>query len=189
MGYAPIRRGRKTLREHMLGSLTAQRAMLDPSDPRYAENKARLERYEALVPPAPKARALRRPVDGKPVVPLERDVIASITDLLNVHPRVLFAIRINSGSSAYTNAAGKEIPLWFWKWAKRPQHPDKMRIVDFLGATVDCKILAIEAKREGWTKPTDERERGQAAFLSIVRDAGGIGIFATNAQQVADSLA
>ena len=34
------------------------------------------------------------------------------------------------------------------------------------------------------TKPTDQREHEQAAFLQMVRDAGGIGVFATCAEDV-----
>ena len=187
--YAPIKKGRKRLRDTMLEGLAVQKswfAGMSPDDPRYAAAQERLARQEALIPSVPKARLLRRPVDGRPVVPLEKEVIAGVAALLNVHPRILWCIRINSGSSAYTNAVGKDIPLWFFRWIKRP---DKSRMSDFLGATVDCRIIAVECKRPGWTKPADQREEEQAAFLKIVRDAGGIGIFATNAQQVADSLA
>lgn len=34
------------------------------------------------------------------------------------------------------------------------------------------------------TKPTDQREHEQAAFLQMVRDAGGVGIFATCVEDV-----
>ena len=186
--YAPVRRGRRPLRDKMLDSLAVQKAYaaaMSPDDPRAAANKERFERHEALVPAAPKARALRRPVDGRPVVPLEKDVLAGIVQLLSVHPRVLFAIRINSGSSVYTNAAGREVPLFFFRWIRSPM---RCRMADIFGATTDYRMMAIEVKRPGWSKPTDRREEEQAAFLQIVRDAGGIGIFATDAEQVAEAL-
>lgn len=42
------------------------------------------------------------------------------------------------------------------------------------------RFTAIEAKRGGWTKPTDERERAQLKFIELVRSRGGIAGFVTN---------
>lgn len=41
-------------------------------------------------------------------------------------------------------------------------------------------FTAVEVKEPGWTKPTNEHERGQANFLASVISKGGIGMFATD---------
>lgn len=124
---------------------------------------------------------------------LEAPVVAAISELLAVHPRVLWAARFNSGAASYDAGNGRYSPVWFHKFLRMPE---KIRMPDFYGQTLErhtcglwSKAIAIEAKAPGWTKPRDDREREQAAFLKMVRDAGGIGIFATSAQDVADALA
>ncbi len=115
----------------------------------------------------------------------EADVIADVTDVLADHVRVLYAMRINSGSAEYINKAGDKVPVWFHKWVRAPE---KIAMSDFYGATTDARIIAIECKHPEWTKPTDERERKQAAFLGVVRTVGGIALFCTDASQVVEAL-
>jgi len=125
---------------------------------------------------------------------LEAPVVAAISELLAVHPRVIWAGRFNSG------AAGEHGHIWFHKFVRMPE---KMRMPDFFGL-IECKLpehdnftnlnleplpIAIEAKAPGWTKPRDDREREQAAFLAMIRNAGGIGIFATSVDDVVKALA
>ena len=112
-------------------------------------------------------------------------------------------LRFNSGAAQRTLANGEVVPVIFHRWIKCPE---KMRLVDFFGlyeyeyaidstggATLYAPI-AIEAKEPNWSGPgntdsaTHIREREQAAFLAMVRAAGGIGIFATDAEQVAQAL-
>lgn len=112
---------------------------------------------------------------------LEASVIADISKLLAHHPKVLFACRSNSGAAYMTGRDGKEMPVTFNRIIRSPV---QMRISDFWGILTDGKTYAIEAKRRNWTKPTDQREHEQAAFLQMVRDAGGIGVFATCADDV-----
>lgn len=118
--------------------------------------------------------------------PLEQTVIVAVGQLLAVHPRVAFALRMNSGAASYEAATGKFAPVWFHEWV-RPAEP--MRMSDYMGGLVDGRILALECKRPGWTKPRDQREREQAAFLAAVRKAGGIGEFVTDAEAVNALLA
>ena len=80
-----------------------------------------------------------------------------------------------------TGRDGKEMPVTFNRIIRSPV---QMRISDFWGILRDGRPLAIECKRRSWTKPTDQREHEQAAFLQMVRDAGGVGIFATCAEDV-----
>ncbi len=131
----------------------------------------------------------RKPRDGididaihgtKRAVPLEATVIDAVGDVLRAHPLILFAVRQNSGALPYMSAAGKLVPVWFYKWVKRPE---KMRLTDYWFATIDARLGAIECKRENWKGPTDDREREQAKFLEIVRAAGGIGGFARSAEE------
>ena len=154
------------------------RAWMDFMVPAAGEQRERFEERfpESALTPLPIKRGPR--VDHPD---LEKHVIAAVGQLLAVHPRVLFAVRINSGAASYVNAAGKTVPVWFNRWLRSPE---KMRLVDFLGATTDSRLFAFEAKRPSWTKPTDQREREQAAFLALVCKVGGIGEFITDAEQV-----
>lgn len=138
-----------------------------------------------------RAQAARRDLEGP--------VISAISELLAVHPRVIWAARFNSGMASYEAKSGRYAPVWFHKFLRMPE---PMRMPDFFGLTGDTvmptflnpqpsgclRFIAIEAKAPGWTKPRDAREREQAAFLAMIRSAGGIGIFATSAEQVAEAL-
>ncbi len=111
--------------------------------------------------------------------PLEADVIAAVSDILKAHPRVLWAVRMNSGAASYEAASGRYAPVYFHRWIRGSGY----RMSDFLGATNDFRILALEAKKPGWTKPTDQREREQATFLECVVRNGGRAGFVRNAQE------
>jgi hypothetical protein len=130
------------------------------------------------IPHSIKPREPRKLVDHPD---LEKHVLAPVGDLLAVHPRVLWAIRMNSGAASYEHSSGRYAPIWFHKWVRSPE---KYRMSDYLGATTDFRLLALECKKPSWTKPTDDREREQAAFLALVRRVGGIGAFITDAEQV-----
>ena len=112
---------------------------------------------------------------------LEASVIADISKLLAHHPQVLFARRNNSGTAYLPGRDGKDMPVQFTRIIKSPV---PMRIPDFDGYLIDGRKFAIECKRRNWTKPTDQREHEQAAFLQMVRDAGGVGLFATCVEDV-----
>ena len=122
---------------------------------------------------------------------LEGPVVAAISELLAVHPRVLIALRMNSGAASYEAASGKYAPVWFHRWLR---YPYKMRMPDFFGFVnhhhdFNYPIpLAIEAKAPGWTKPTDDREREQEKFLAFIEGCNGISLFATDVSQVAAAL-
>lgn len=141
--------------------------------------------------PERKARTQRAEAAGRP---LEADVIRAVEALLAVHPRVLWALRMNSGAASYEAASGKFAPVYFHRWVRGAGY----RMADFMGAFgsrrpdngsyILAGMLAIECKRPDWTKPTDQREREQDNFLQIVRNHGGIALFATSAEQVAEAL-
>jgi hypothetical protein len=129
----------------------------------------------------------REIVNHSPKDELEAAVIADISKLLAHHPKVLFACRSNSGAAYMTGRDGKEMPVTFNRIIRAPFD---IRIVDFWGILKDgsFRLFSVECKRRNWTKPTDQREYEQAAFLQMVRDAGGIGIFATCVEDVIEAF-
>ncbi len=137
--------------------------------------QANLQRLLTPVPP-PRRRGARAISD----MPLEAAVIRSVGQLLAVHPRVAFALRMNAGSASYEAASGKWAPVNFHTWIK----PNKgFRMSDYLGATKDKLMIAFECKREDFKGPRDQRECEQAAFLQMVLDAGGIAAFIRHADE------
>lgn len=129
-------------------------------------------------------------VHGKLKAPLEATVVSAVAELLAVHPLVLFAVRQNSGAASYEAASGKYAPVYFYKFVR---WPERMTITDFWGFMIrpgatEYRPLAIECKRPGWKRPTDERERRQEAFIQMVRKAGGAGGFVTSADEAQQVL-
>ena len=155
----------------------------------YRENQGALDYYAKLygkpqtvhIPVKPK-REIKNHSDAHE---LEASVVSEISSVLAHHKNVLFACRANSGAAYMTGRDGKEMPVTFNRIIRSPV---QMRISDFWGILRDGKPYAIEAKRRNWTKPTDQREHEQAAFLQMVCDAGGIGIFATCAEDVINAF-
>ena len=123
----------------------------------------------------------------KPTKPrkLEAPVVAAIADLLAVHPRVLFAVRQNTGAASYEAKSGKYAPVFFYRILTRQD----VTITDFWGLLRDGRPFAIEAKAPGWKAPRDDRERRQYMFLSLIRNCGGISGFATSAEEANAILA
>ncbi len=117
---------------------------------------------------------------------LEADVLRAVGDLLARHPKVSYALRVNSGAASYEAKTGKYAPVHFHKWIRSPV---QCRMPDFFGALTDGRTIAFECKRPGWREPRDKREFEQAAFLMLIRNLGGIGEFITDAEQVNALLA
>lgn len=92
----------------------------------------------------------------KPVV-AERDILKGCLQLLELHPKVGFSWRQNTGMAM--NAQGKRIFF------------STKGCADILGALVDGRFLAVECKATGKKANPD-----QQAFLDAVNRAGGLGI-------------
>ena len=177
LGFKP------TLRQLQQQSIAAQKflALGAPEEKRELA-LAHIAKQEALIKPVhERAKPVQR----------EAPVVQAISELLAVHPRVLFAVRQNSGMASYEAKSGRYAPVFFYRILTKQD----MTITDFWGILDPrenylgrTRVFAIEAKAPGWTKPRDDRERKQAAFLQMVRDAGGIGIFATDVSHVAEAL-
>lgn len=132
--------------------------------------------------------------DGLPVAPAPRKasdpadteapVIKAISELLATHPKVLFALRVNSGSLPYVNNKGQRIPVQFHRiLTKQP-----VRVCDFFGWLKDSRPFAFEAKRPSWRKPSDEREYQQANFLMLIRNIGGVASFVRSADEALEII-
>lgn len=59
---------------------------------------------------------------------------------------------------------------------------------DLLGIGPNGRFVAVEVKKPGWTKPSNDRERAQANFLGVVNKMGGIGMFATSVEQYVTAM-
>lgn len=157
------------------------------------ENQRGLDHY-ALMYGKPQTQHIavkpkREIVNHSPAEELEGAVISECIDVLMVHPRVLFAVRQNSGAAYYERRDKHgnpiEVPVWYHRIIRSRED---MRLADTWGLTTDFLLFAFEAKRRNWTHPTDQREREQKAFLDMVNACGGIGRFVTCAEDVIEAL-
>ena len=154
-----LRRGRIPLREQMERNLRAlEFQSTTGTNPGIEAIRARL----AALPP--KRARVRRPVDGRPVVPLEKEVLADVMQALRRDPRVGFVWRQSSG----TFQEGDR-----WIQAGPKGMPD---ICGFLAGT--GRAFFIEVKRPGG-KP-DPR---QATRLAHFARGGAIAGYATSAEE------
>lgn len=160
---------RRTRRQDILAFNAADRF--------YAAAAGKAPAFQQPVP------ALRGPRVDHP--DLEKHVVREVGELLAVHPKVLWALRMNSGAASYEASTGKYAPVWFHKWIRSPQ---KCRMADYFGGTVDSRIIALECKHRQWTKPGDTREEEQANFLALVRKVGGIGRFVRSSEEANEVL-
>lgn len=128
---------------------------------------------------------IRNPTTVANSTPLEKDVLAAVGDLLSRHPRVLLAVRQNSGAMPY-DRDGRAVPVWFYKLVRVPK---SMTLVDYWGFLTDGKPFGFECKRPSWSGVKDEREKRQQACLEMIECIGGISRFVTDVSQVAGALA
>lgn len=177
-------RGKPMRREHLGVTVRRNRATMLSliSDP------VQRERYladnpEDKLPALPKKRA---PREQQPSADLEGPVLAAVGELLAAHPAVLLAVRQNSGAMPYQHSSGRSVPVWFYKIVRKPE---KVRIVDYWGFLISGKPFAFECKKPSWKEPSGDRELEQSAYIDLIKLAGGIGAFITDAEQVNALLA
>ena len=106
----------------------------------------------------------------------EAEVQRAIIGYLCGHPRVALVERHNSGA---VHDAQKGYYIEFHHLYSRGFKGEKMRKPDICGMLRDGRYYAIEVKRQGWRKPSDQREIEQENYLLHVRACGGIALFAT----------
>ena len=150
-----------------------------------AANKA--DRYYALMAGKEPQNQTVLPPKRERAAPrkLEAPVVAAISELLAVHPKVLLAVRQNSGQASYEAKSGKYAPVAFYRILT---HGGTVTITDFWGILRDGRLLAVEAKAPPFSAPRNDREVRQANFLALVRNCGGVALFATSADDVAEAL-
>lgn len=117
---------------------------------------------------------------------LEKDVLASVGQFLATSPRVLFAVRQNSGAAEYENGGGRAVPIWFYRLLRCDR---EMTITDYWGFTIDGRPFAIECKREAWKRQaSDKREAKQEAFIRFIESIGGRGGFVRNVRDAEEII-
>lgn len=119
------------------------------------------EKLSTALPP--KRDRVRRPVDGKPVIPFERDVLAAALQALRHDPRVALVDRRQSG---------------VFQEGERFIRVGTRGVLDISGMLKGGRYFEIEAKRPG-EKP-DER---QAMRIATVQASGGVSGYFTSADE------
>lgn len=101
--------------------------------------------------------------------PKEIDRQAEIIRYLLWEPQVKFVIRVNGGGRFINGAF-----IWFYKLFIKGYEPNLGKgVSDLIGQLRDGRFFAIEVKRPDG-KTDKERAALQAAFLQLVREAGGV---------------
>ena len=118
--------------------------------------------------PAGKAFRLTRPVEP------ESSVLSGVLKVLQLHRRVAFAARMNSGAGRFMYPDGSTSQ--FLRFGFKGMS-------DILGLLVDGRFLAVECKRAG-EKLTDE----QQAFFELVRNNNAVAIVAYGIDDVIREL-
>jgi hypothetical protein len=145
-------RGRRTLRETMLAH--------QKSEALYAALSGKPVR-KIDIPPEPKKRAPAKPrASGT-----ESDVMAAVFELLRVHPRVAWFMRLNSGAVQ----DGDRFTV-FYRLYLRGRPGRTKGASDYLGQLTDGRLFLMECKRPGVRRGTDE----QHDLLDACVAAGGI---------------
>ena len=145
-----------------------------------ARNQQSMDLYAALsdrprvvltAPPPPKPRAKRAPsTDGT-----EADVMRAVFDLLRVHRRVAWFMRLNSGAVQ----DGDRYTV-FYRLYMRGEPGRTKGASDYLGQLTDGRLFLLECKRPGVRRGTVEQEMligacqangGVAGIVQSVEDA------------------
>lgn len=159
------------MRETLTQNLSAEKALfagMDEGDPKYAQAKARLDRLAEAIPP--KRDRVKRPVDGKPAQPLERDIQKACLQLLRSHPKVGMVWRQNSGTFTEQNPDGSQ------RYITANTMPG---MSDIAGVLRGGRAFFLEVKRPG-QKPS----RLQQYFLQRAREAGAFAEVISDPEQI-----
>jgi len=164
----PTTRGRISLRDQIARNQSALDALRPHGAPRVVLD----------MPSEPKQRA-PRVATGK----VEADVQAEVIAYLNERPDCRAVTRTNSGVMKEGERYIRMATVYGKQNGMRMRLSDVQCVLTPLGRKV-----VIECKHPLWKRPSNPREHEQAAYLECVREAGGIGIFATCLQDVINAL-
>lgn len=134
---------------------------------------------EGLAPELPPMRErVRRPIDGKPVVPLEKDIQKTILAALKLDKRVVFVGRFNRGQAVATDAYGG---TRYTPFNSVPGFPD------IHGLLIGGRAFYIEVKRPPpfYEKPKPD----QRAFIDAAKAGGAAAGVATSVEEAIALLA
>ena len=158
--YKNNRRGRLSPRE-LAEQINARHSFHAGAAPDPDKAAIGLDTFTRKLPP--KRDKVVRPVDGRPVVPLEKDVLADALQALREDPRVAICDRRQSG---------------VFQEGERYIRVGQRGHLDVSGMLHGGRYFEIEAKRPG-EKP-DERQRERIAHI---QRAGGISGYFTSAAE------
>ena len=125
-------------------------------------------------------------VHKKRAAPVQREapILAAVCELLAQHPKVLLAVRANSGAASFEAKSGRYAPVFFYRILTH----NNLTLPDVWGLLKDGRFLAVECKAPPFKEPRNDREFRQANFLMLVRNLGGVALFATDVSQVEEAL-
>lgn len=119
-------------------------------------------RRELPIPPEPRKRAPAKPsANGT-----ESDVMTAVFQLLRVHPRVAWFMRLNSGAVQ----DGDRFTV-FYRLYLRGRPGRTKGASDYLGQLTDGRLFLMECKRPGVRRGTDEQHDLLDACVAV----GGVG--------------
>lgn len=185
--YRVLRRGRISFREQLRGNALSTVAQADPKrrqqlldDPNVHDRvkqslRSHMEwEQEQINRPAPQARAVRRPVDGKPAMPMERDIQKACLQFLRIHPKVACVWRQNSGTFTEQNRDGSQ------RYITAHTMPGLPDIVGFLrgGRALFCEIK----------RPGGKATPMQQAFIDRANAAGALAAVITSTEEIEELL-
>lgn len=160
-------RGRLSRRDRILASNAAISFYVGASPRQDAQDN-----LQKLLQPVPPLRhKVKRPVDGKPVVPLEKEIQKTIIAALELRRDVVFAGRFNRGQAVATyNGETRYTPFNSVKG-----------FPDIHGLLVGGRAFYIEVKRPAplYEEPTED----QQDFLDAARVAGAVAGVATSVEE------
>lgn len=108
----------------------------------------------------------------------EKDIVKAILQYINVVYRKGHVWRNNVGATTFTSPDGNREKKFFVRFAEKGQ-------ADIIGYTNEGFFIAIEVKAPGKKRTITEE---QEAFLSGVRQAGGLAILADCLEDVISAL-
>lgn len=111
----------------------------------------------------------------------EGQVQAQLLTVLELHPRVAWAYRMNTGAGHLARPS-KARP-GEWEISDRFLRFGFPGMSDILGQLKDGRLLAVEAKRRSGRLSDD-----QEAFLAVVQKWGGVAVVARDAAELATVL-
>lgn len=152
-----FKRGRPSRREQIATHNAWHRFYARASEKPSAADAER----ELVVPLPPKRERVKRPYDGQPAVPLEKEIQTAILEAIHLRRDVVFVGRFNRGQAVETGGDGR---VRYTPFNTVPGFPD------IHGLLVGGRAFYIEVKRPppNYRKPDDAQQK----FLDEARVGG-----------------